>query len=353
LIVVEIPNQKASGYNSDGQELERIKMKIAICGAGLTGSYLYRLLNRAGFKQVTIFEKSIPPDTRCGISPCAWGTSNGFEELIREVGLDPGKYILRVFDRMVMNGVRVKAKAKVIDKPGLIADLLGGAEPRRSAVVESEFDRIVDATGPDRAFLPEIENDIFSYSVQYRVSSREEYDLGIDLSNLGYAWRFPMNNNECHIGAASVVTSPQKMLEKLGWLTDCSKICACTGKVRLTGPHLSQPFVDTSDYGGCPVWGIGESIGCVSPLVGEGIIPGLKNAALLLANWEDPLEYRRAVLKEFSWMKDERKLLDKAIQGKRIGLLDVPVLNHSTKRFDMSLNYSQGAMLLRNASRTE
>jgi flavin-dependent dehydrogenase len=328
-------------------------MKIAIYGAGLVGSYLYRLLRRTGFEQITIFDKQAPSNTRCGINPCAWGTSSGFEELIGEVGLDPGNYLLRTFDSMVMNEVRVKAKVMVIDKPKLISDLLGVTEPLRSTFVTSDFERIIDATGFDRALLPAIDKEIITHCVQYRVFSQEEFELNIDLGNLGYAWRFPMNNNEYHIGAASVGMAPNKMLEKLGWLNNCSQICACKGSLRLTSPHFSQPFVDISNHDGCPVWGVGEAIGCVSPLVGEGIIPGLKSAILLLANWENPQEYGRAILRDFAWMKDERKLLDKAIQGKRIGLLDVPVLNNCTKRFDISLNYSQGAMVFKNASRNE
>ncbi len=96
---------------------------------------------------------------------------------------------------------------------------------------------------------------------------------------------------------------------------------------------------------------MGEAIGCVAPLVGEGIIPGLKSARLLLANWEDPDAYQRAILKEFSWMKGERKLVDKAAQGKRLGLFDVKILNNSTKRFRMDLDYNQGLSLLKSLTR--
>jgi flavin-dependent dehydrogenase len=327
-------------------------MKIAICGAGLVGSYLHRLLSQAGFERITIFDKPAPPNTSCGINPCAWGTSIGFEELLKDAGLDPRKYLLRTFDSMIMNGIKVNTKAMVIDKPRLIADLLKGTQVTRAPVIANEFDRIIDATGFDRAFLPATNKDVIFYCVQYRVSSQETHELGIDISNLGYAWRFPMSHHQYHIGAGSVAIAPHLMLEKLGWLGNSSQICACTGRIRFTAPHFSLPFVDTTKYENCPVWGVGEAIGCVSPLVGEGIIPGLKSARLLLANWENPQAYQHAILKEFSWMKGERKLVDKAVQGKRIGLWDVPVLETSTRRFRISLDHHQGLLLLRSVTRT-
>ena len=251
---------------------------------------------------------------------------------------------------MEMNGLKVKAEAKVIDKPRLISDLLNGANVIRSAVKHGEFDRIIDATGFARAYLPAIQGEVISSLVQYRVKSERRYGLAIDVSNLGYAWRFPMGRNEYHIGAGSVKIPPQQMLEKLGWLENSTQICGCTGRMRLTAPQFSVPFVVLKEFE-CPVWGVGEAIGCVAPLIGEGIIPGLKGAHLLLANWDDPEAYQNAILDEFSWMIHERKVVDKAVQGKELGILDARVLNNSTKRFKIFLNFNQGLQLLKSITR--
>ncbi len=327
-------------------------MKIAICGAGLVGSYLYRLMSRTGFGEITIFEEQMPHQTSCGISPCAWGTSIGFSELIGDAGLEPAKYILRTLDSIVMNELKVKAVAIVFDKPKLLADFLNGAAVVRSPVKANEFDRIIDATGVARAYLPAIRNDVIGTCVQYRVYSREMFEFGINVSNLGYAWRFPLSHNEYHIGAGSMVIPPRRMLDNLGWLEDGDQLCACAGKIRLTSPHCSLPFVDVvMERGHCRIWGVGEAVGCVAPLVGEGIISGLKSARLLLANWEDSGAYQRAILREFSWMKEERKVVDKVRQGKGIGLLDARVLKNSTKRLSMNLELSQALRLLRNFSK--
>ena len=327
-------------------------MKIAICGAGLVGSYLYRLLNQHGFKQITVFDKHGQNQTSCGISPCAWVTSAGFEELIEEVGLEPTQYILRTPDNITMNALKVRGIIKIIDKPKLVADLLAGFKVIDTPVKLNEFDRIIDATGVARTYLPEVRNDIFASCIQYRVSSVETLEDSIDISNVGYAWCFELSNNEYHIGAGSIMIPADQMLSELGWLKNRHILCSCTGKIRFTSPHYSLPFVSsTTANNHCQVWGAGESIGCVSPLSGEGIIPGLRSARLLLANWEDAEAYQLGILNQFEWMKKERSVVDKSMQGKRIGLSDAQILKNSAKRLGINFTLNQALKILRCLSR--
>lgn len=323
-------------------------MKIAICGAGLVGSYLYRLLSQTGIRQVTIFDNQRLHQTKCGISPCAWVTSVGFEEPIEEVGLDSERYILQTFDKINMNEIKVSGVIKIINKPKLINDLLAEVNVIDSPVRISEFDRIIDATGVTRAYLPEINNDLIASCFQYRVYRDELLECSINISNVGYAWRFPLSDNEYHIGAGSIMIPPDQMISKSGWLKNSTHSCSCSGKIRFTSPQYSLPFVSTTtDNNRCHVWGVGEAIGCVSPLSGEGIIPGLKSARLLLANWEDADAYQHAILTEFGWMKKERKVVDKAMQGKRMGLLDSRILKNNTKRLGMNFKLNQSLKILR------
>ena len=329
-------------------------MKIAIYGAGLVGSYLYRLLSRSDINQITVLESQPPHQTRCGINPCAWVTSIGFKELIADVDLDPEEYILQTFDRMSMNEMNISAIIFIIDKPKLIADLLVGVDVKVSPVKNDNFDRIIDATGVARAYLPKIDNDIIASCLQYRVYSRKSLDCGINISNLGYAWRFPLSGHEYHIGAGSLKVSPEQMLRKLGWLDNCDHICSCIGRVRFTSPHYSLPFADVNKgRNHYSIWGVGEAIGCVAPLAGEGIIPGLKSARLLLNNWEDPEAYQHSILKEFIWMKRERSVIDKAIQGRRIGLLDGRILKNSTKRLNMNFRPHQALRILKSLAKLD
>ena len=134
-----------------------IKQKIAIAGAGTSGAYLYRLLRSKGF-HVDIFD--IENGTKCGLSPCAWGTSRGFAELVVASGLDPEAYILRRHDHVMMDGAKVKGDLMTFDKPKFVKDLLTGAEVRHSSVCVNDYDRVIDATGVSRALLPAIDDDI-------------------------------------------------------------------------------------------------------------------------------------------------------------------------------------------------
>jgi flavin-dependent dehydrogenase len=142
------------------------------------------------------------------------------------------------------------------------------------------------------------------------------------------------------------------MLNKLRWLENCEQLCSCSGRIRFNSPHYSLPFVDAmTDGNHRPIWGVGEAIGCVAPLAGEGIIPGLKSACLLLDNWEDPDAYRHSILKEFMWMKKERSVLDKARQGKRINVFDAQILKNSTKRLGANFGPYQALGILRSLSK--
>jgi flavin-dependent dehydrogenase len=64
--------------------------------------------------------------------------------------------------------------------------------------------------------------------------------------------------------------------------------------VRLTPPASCEPFTD-----GRKSVGVGESIGTVYPLLGEGIIPSTWCAELFVKNMHDLQAYRRAVIERF------------------------------------------------------
>ncbi|HEU0046310.1 MAG TPA: NAD(P)/FAD-dependent oxidoreductase, partial [Nitrososphaera sp.] len=64
--------------------------------------------------------------------------------------------------------------------------------------------------------------------------------------------------------------------------------------VRLTPPSSCEPFSD-----GKKSVGVGESIGTVYPLLGEGIIPSTWCAELFIQHMYDMQAYRKAVLEKF------------------------------------------------------
>ncbi len=327
----------------------RNKPKIAIAGAGMTGAYLYRLLSNGGH-QSDVYD--IGHNTKCDLSPCAWGTSRGFTELVEAAGFDPQKYILRRLDHVLMDVVKIKAELMTFDKPRLVKDLLNGAEIKYSPLDATGYDRIIDATGVSRAFLPAIKDDIILECMRCRVKNDKLLANQIKLGSIGFAWCFPLSGKGYHIGCGSLVVDPLVRMEDLGWLgntgSESSKkvVCECTGKIRLTAPQYSQPFVIDEVVDG--VWGVGEAIGCVAPLAGDGILPGMRSVQILLNKWGDPEGYTKAILREFHWMKNERKVIDKLRKREHLGIQDAWVLKKNSKRMGMQVGLREAAMLIRN-----
>jgi flavin-dependent dehydrogenase len=320
-------------------------LKIAILGAGMTGAYLYRLLSTKGL-EIDLFDRK--PATRCGISPCAWGTSRGFRELVQAAGLDPARYILGRFDYVMMDGLRIKADLLTFDKPALIRDLLQGAEIRHGRPDPLSYDRAIDASGVSRYLLPPIADDLVLSCIQYRIESGTPLANRIKLGGIGYAWCFPLSGREYHIGCGSLLNDPRRILQDLGWTDSdpsAKRLCACGGLIRLSGPHYSGPFFQRVETG--EIWGVGEAIGCVAPLAGDGIVPGMKSVQILLAHWDDPSGYEQAVLQEFGWMKKERLVLDRLRKSQTLGLREALVLKRNSKRMGMKVGLKQAAGLLK------
>ena len=324
-------------------------MKLAIAGAGMTGAYLLRLLKKEGC-EVHVFDRE--KGNNCGLTPCAWGTSASFVELVEKAGLKAEKYILRRFNYVVIDNVRIEADLITFDKPRLIRDLLGDGPVRLGPVPVGAYGRVIDATGVCRAFLPPIEDDIILGCCQYLVETEEPLENRIKLGGIGYAWCFPLSPNRFHVGCGSLIADPQRILASLGWLESAAPrhkrkiLCGCAGTIRLTGPHFSLPFVAEGCREG--VWGVGEAIGCVAPLAGDGIVPGMRSVQLLLDAWDNPQQYQEAVLGEFSWMRDERGVIDRLRTGERVGVREARILRRNSKRMGMRVGLRNALALLRN-----
>lgn len=323
-------------------------LRIAIAGAGTTGAYAYRLLTHWGVP-VDIYGRDCR--TACGINPCAWGTSRDFLDLVRAAGLDPEKYVLQATDHVWMENVRIPGDLFTFDKPGLIQDLLQDAIVNRAPLDVTAYDRVIDATGIARTYLPPIEGDLLLPCIQRRVETSEPMENRIKLGAVGYAWIFPLSRYGYHIGCGSLAGDPKAYLKGLGWAetrgNNPSKkvLCACSGRVRLTGPYASQPFV--ASHSKPEVWGVGESIGCVAPLAGDGVVPGMKSAQLLLQHWESPERYTKSILKEFRWMEKERQVIDKLLDKGSLGIKDAWVLKKNSRRMGMQVGVKEAIRLLR------
>jgi len=280
-------------------------MKIAVCGVGVAGAYLLARLKNE--HDVVGFERM---DKQKHDSICAWGASKStMSELCAKVDINFEDFVIHDGKNLhidVDDNKQFDIKLKGLctyDKIGLIHDMIKGCqvnfgvEPKLEEL-EAEFDLIIDATGFYRTYLPRPENDFYVGTYQYKI----EYEKEVPLHDFyvrpfpgmtGYLWYFPLGEKTAHMGAGDYkknhVKEAKKFFEKYG-----GKVTKTVGRpIRLATPDRCEPF-----YHG-KVVGVGESIGTVYPLLGEGIIPSMVCVDIFIKNINDRENYRKEVLKYF------------------------------------------------------
>ncbi len=281
-------------------------LRIAVMGMGVAGSYLMaRLKNTA--HEVVGYE--IMSEQRHD-SICAWGTIKPvLEEFCNKVGRDFDKFLIH--DGKSMH-VRMNNDVKfdiglhglcTYDKLALIKDFIKDSKviygrPPPAEVLEAEYDMIIDCTGFHRVYLPKLKEDFFLPTYEYKV----EYEDGVPFKDFyiepfpgmsGYFWYFPLGEKWAHIGAGDYrknhITATKEFLKKYG-----GRVLKTKGRpIRLATPDRCKPF-----YRG-KVVGVGESIGTVYALLGEGIIPSMQCVEIFLENMHDFGAYEKAVDKHF------------------------------------------------------
>lgn len=280
-------------------------MKIAVCGMGVAGSYLMARLKND--HDVVGYER-MPAHKHDSI--CAWGTiKSTMQELCNKVPIDFQKYVIHDGKTLYVEmnhcepfQIRLHGLC-TYDKIGLIKDLIKdstvhyGTAPKLEDL-EKEFDIIVDCTGFHRTYLPKLERDFYIGTYEYKI----EYEDRVPFDDFyikpfpgmsGYFWYFPLGEKTAHIGAGDYhkqhVIETDRFFKKYG-----GKITKTVGRpIRLATPDLCRPF-----YHG-KVVGVGESIGTVYPLLGEGIIPSMICADIFVKNLGNNERYEKEVLEYF------------------------------------------------------
>ncbi len=281
-------------------------LNIAVMGMGVAGSYAMARLQDSEHT-VTGYERA-PLERHDSI--CAWGTIRGeLEGFCSRAGRDFKDFVIH--DGKSMH-VRMDGDVKfdiglkglcTYDKLALIRDFVKdcnvvyGESPKLEEL-EKKYDMIVDCTGFHRAYLPKIAEDFFLPTYEYKV----EYDGGLPYDDFyiepfpgmsGYFWYFPLGEKWAHVGAGDYnknhIKATDDFIKKHG-----GRILATKGRpIRLATPDRCKPY-----YSG-KVVGVGESIGTVYALLGEGIIPSMQCVEIFLENMHDYKAYERAVEKHY------------------------------------------------------
>ncbi len=279
-------------------------MKIAVVGIGVAGGYLLsRLKDR---HEVTGFER-MSDDKHDSI--CAWGSSKSkMIELCSKANIDFEKYVIHNGKKLHidMNNTKFAITLKGLctyDKIGIIKDMIKGCEVNYNSVpklheLEKNYDLILDTTGFHRMYLPKINNDFylptFQYKIKYKKLPLDDFYVKPFTNMTGYLWYFPLNEHFAHVGAGDYmrahVSETEMFFKKYG-----GKIIKKVGRpIRLAVPNMCEPFFSGK------VIGVGESIGSIYPLLGEGIIPSMICADIFIKNIYDHQKYRKEVLRYFN-----------------------------------------------------
>jgi len=318
-------------------------MKIAIAGAGMSGAYLYRLLVNEGFKEVDLYDQK--KSTACGSRPCAWGFAPAPEtrRLVSRVAGEPSRFELHHSQDVLFDDILIKSDLLTLNKPALIQELVSGAEVRDGRIDLEKYDRVIDATGVERAYLPPLSNDLIAETIQYRMRSEKPLGFWFRTSDVGYEWCFPIGGDEYHVGFGNLKSSIKsyRPLSEFGDKDlEVKAKCRCTSRVRLASPYHSQPLVDGK------VVGIGESIGTVAPLAADGNLYAMQTAEMLLENWDDPLAYAEKVLKRYDWMRKERSGMEKLVAGRLPSVSEVLVMKKHSNAVGVEMKTTHVLTLL-------
>ncbi len=244
-----------------------------IHGAGISGSYLFNRLKNEGI-EVSISD----PKISNFYIPCGFATNRKrIKPYLEKSGIDMEGIQTSSDERVTIEGnnfpplVLDSTDICTIDKMMFEALLLQGIEPEKKTDVTGS-DYHVDATGISRSLLPAPARDKRMFAIE-KVCDRSPYDnfyFYFFPKGRGYFWSFPVGDH-FHIGAGGI-----DLMEVRGSLSSFQGLRLLSRNIRM------GPIMENIHYGN--VVGIGESIGYISPLLGEGIIPGLESAEMLASS---------------------------------------------------------------------
>lgn len=305
-------------------------MHIAIAGAGVAGSYLGSMLQKRGHK-VEIFEAS-KKERHWPV--CAWGASrNMLEKFSHQAGLTFDNYIFHVGQslRMELPGDKIE----YLDLKGLVTynkqkwedDLLKDVKVTYDSRCTKEtfpinkYDYVIDCTGLHRTLLPKSEQDFLIPAYEYLLDNvqgiDEFYVIGYKGAK-GYFWYFPLGKGQGYMGAGDVEKKYYGISEFFKQHPEVQILKKIGRPIRLAPPKRMEPFYDGN------ILGVGESIGCVFPMLGEGIIPSLICCDIFLDVFGnsgkdkefDFKKYRKKVLDRFDYYDSVYRIVRLKMEGK-------------------------------------
>lgn len=254
-------------------------MKITICGAGVSGSYIASRMIAEGYK-VRVYG----PLFKRG-HYCAYGCHyEMLKEKLRNVYLDADDYLLCRVRKVYVNNVCIDiSDAIIIDKPRMLNDMFSTRNiyPRKiKKMKELSADLVINATSEPLSNEDVILMPTYQYKAELQEMERETAWVYFNPRYMGYAWVFPLDDEgkKFHVGAGCIGVSPLRLINEMnsfyGFKVKLPE-CGCARGIRIVNPESITLYEDK-------VVSVGEAAGAVHPLTGEGTLPSMDTCDMLL-----------------------------------------------------------------------
>lgn len=270
---------------------------FVVIGAGPAGAVFTYLASRKLNVDVVVYEMLGKP----GLKACGWGLIRSVEEY---VGAVPRKYVLNkikgfkiyVDNVEVVKYVSHRTFAYMIDRPGLMEyyasyGRLRLGEKTHLERILRDYPRYLPVIASGYMWRTRLRRLILG--VEYlvdnvRIDEPEYFEVYTWLGFAGYLWVFPFSDRVAHVGIGGVA-GYNELVERLNlFIGSDPRFRGSRIRSRLVGyvsiDGVREEYID-STY---PV--IGEAMGAVLPLTGEGMRPSMVSAwslveALRRGNW--------------------------------------------------------------------
>lgn len=291
-------------------------MKIGIAGAGVCGSLLSFFLPDSRVYDVRN-EDDIGQD-------CAWGTGEReFRRVCKRVELSPSDYIQVRSDKVICPAFSSRDSI-TFDKHRFLKDIRKKSDADFTLSKEfpldevDKYDLVVDATGKRNLFKDSTGYVAPCYQLEVEGEGfPDEYFIDLK-KDIGYLWSFPQGDGRYRVGCGLLNGNPKDPVDDFLEDKSYTEVANRSGSVRLSSPLRNSI---SREINGVPIVGVGESIGTVTPLTGEGVSPSAKSAEILLECLEDIQEYKERVRREFSWVESQLQLIESLKDRNRLSQL--------------------------------
>ncbi len=340
-------------------------MKIAIIGAGFSGSYLARRLVEEGIAKmnnITIYERKdlskkvefLEDYKKPCQSPCAWGVHKPtLVEAIEKANIgDTSKYILQEFEQLKIGELTPKCDLCTFNKPLFEWECVKGlniVDEELNPYHIDKYDIVVDATanryfmskviGPDTAKQP-----LIIYTRQFRFYDNIK-DMQINKldEGVGYEWVFPLGELGTHVGCGLVEQRPPSILFPKDRAMRI--LCACRGTIRLSSPEYSFPlFIKKGDT---MVLTVGESAGMISSVTGGGNKEAIDGIEILIEHWDDIPKAYEKIVREFEWASREYNLIERLHKGYKLTITSCYTLVKNARRYGIRLRLKDAITIVK------